>query len=40
VIIRPLGDTMILMPPPALPEPLLEELVLVTAESVAAATAD
>ncbi len=39
VIIRPLGDTMVLMPPPALPETLMRELVTATAESVAAATA-
>lgn len=38
VIVRPLGDTMILMPPLTLPEPLLRQAVEVTARAVAAAT--
>lgn len=39
VVIRPLGDTMVLMPPPAMPPDLLERLVRATAEAVAEATA-
>ncbi len=39
VIIRPLGDTMVLMPPPAPPEQPMHELVTATAEPVVAATA-
>jgi adenosylmethionine-8-amino-7-oxononanoate aminotransferase len=38
VVIRPLGDTMVLMPAPAMPPELLERLVRVTAEAVADAT--
>ncbi len=38
VIIRPLGDTMVLMPAPAMPADLLEELVTVTAQAVAQAS--
>ncbi|OPY83052.1 MAG: L-Lysine-8-amino-7-oxononanoate aminotransferase [Syntrophorhabdus sp. PtaU1.Bin153] len=38
VIIRPLGDVIVLMPPLAIEEPVLEELVNVTFESVKAVT--
>jgi len=38
VVIRPLGDTMVLMPAPAMPENLLDELVSVTAQAVRQAT--
>ena len=38
VVIRPLGDTMVLMPAPAMPPTLLERLVRVTAEAVVQAT--
>ena len=38
VAIRPLGDTMVLMPAPAMPAALLERLVRVTAEAVDEAT--
>jgi adenosylmethionine-8-amino-7-oxononanoate aminotransferase len=38
VVIRPLGDTMVLMPAPAMPPELLDRLVRVTAESVAEGT--
>jgi len=38
VLVRPLGDTMVLMPPLSLPEGLLEELVVVTARAIARAT--
>ncbi len=40
VIIRPLGDTMVLMPAPAMPEHLLAELVSVTAQAIRRATED
>jgi len=39
VIIRPLADTMVLMPPLTLPDDLLERLVATTARAVAQATA-
>jgi adenosylmethionine-8-amino-7-oxononanoate aminotransferase len=38
VIIRPLGDTMVLMPPPAMPPDLIERLVAATARAIARAT--
>jgi len=38
VIIRPLGDVIVLMPPLAIEQPVLEELVNVTYESVKAVT--
>ena len=38
VVIRPLGDTMVLMPAPAMPYELLEQLVRVTADAVAEVT--
>ncbi len=38
VVIRPLGDTMVLMPAPAMPGPLVERVVEVTARAVDAAT--
>src|SRR6185369_7245913 len=38
VIVRPLGDTMVLMPPLSLPEPLLEQLVVTVARAVELAT--
>ncbi len=40
VIIRPLGDTMVLMPPLTMPPDLLAELIRTTAEAVAEACAD
>ena len=40
VIVRPLGDTMVLMPPLALPDELLERLVSVVASAVERATRD
>lgn len=40
VAIRPLGDTMVLMPAPAMPPELLETLVRVTAEAVVEVTRD
>lgn len=39
VIVRPLGDTMILMPPLAMPPPLVERVVEATANAVARVTA-
>ena len=39
-VIRPLGNVMILMPPPAIPEQLLAELVEITKEAIAEVTAD
>jgi adenosylmethionine-8-amino-7-oxononanoate aminotransferase len=38
VLVRPLGDTMVLMPPLSLSDDLLEELVVVTARAIARAT--
>ncbi len=38
VIIRPLGDTMVLMPPPAMPAELLEKVVRETARALQVAT--
>jgi adenosylmethionine-8-amino-7-oxononanoate aminotransferase len=38
VIIRPLGDVIVLMPPLAIEEPVLEELVAVTYKSIATVT--
>jgi adenosylmethionine---8-amino-7-oxononanoate aminotransferase len=38
VIIRPLGDVIVLMPPLAIDEPTLQELVDVTYESIGAVT--
>ncbi len=38
-LIRPLSDVVILMPPPAIPEPELERLLDITTESIAAALA-
>ena len=40
VIVRPLGDTMVLMPPLSLPDDLLERLVVTVARAVERATAD
>ena len=40
VIIRPLGDTMVLMPAPAMPEDLIIKLVKSTAEAVKKATSE
>jgi adenosylmethionine-8-amino-7-oxononanoate aminotransferase len=40
VIVRPLGDTMVLMPPLTMPPDLLERLVGATARAIARATAD
>jgi len=40
VVVRPLGDTMVLMPAPAMPPELLARLVRVTAEAVAEVTRD
>jgi adenosylmethionine-8-amino-7-oxononanoate aminotransferase len=40
VIVRPLGDTMVLMPPLALPEDLMERLVVTVARAVERATAE
>ena len=39
-IVRPLGDTIVLMPPLAIAEADLERLVRATAEAIAAATSD
>ena len=38
-IIRPLGDVVVLMPPLSIEADVLEELVEITADSIAAATA-
>ena len=39
VAIRPLGDVIVLMPPPAIEENILKELIEVTYESIRAITA-